>query len=240
MADDQRSKTGGSELEVLLGAAFGNPKEPHLGEESLIDELSSLTANDRDHIANCPLCRSRRILALDLLHLDGIGTPEEAASRRQRLVPMIESAVDAERSPSRLQVTMGRHSSLRVRGHDVEMRYQKSAATALRYTGKRRGHHPVSFRRTFGELEVVLELSRANRGGASHFNLAVQLAEVRTEKTSVSLSVGGRVMAVQPLRTGQATFKDLAPGNYLLHIDEQNVRVGQFEIQVRNSDGGEI
>lgn len=237
MADDRHKKNGNDELDALIETAFGHPKEPHLSEEDLIAEHSALTPQERLHVANCGLCRSRQSLARDLQHLDAIGAPGEATQRKRHLLPIIESAVAAERSPSRLQVAMGRHSSLRVRGHDIEMRYRKQAATSVRYSGEGRRHHPISFRRRFGDLEVLLQLSRADAHPASHFNLTVQLPEVRNEKTAVSLCEKGRTIAMQPLRTGHSTFKDLPTGRYLLHIDEQNVRVGQFLLEVCSSLG---
>ena len=237
MPDDRHDKNGKDELDRLIETAFGSSSAPHVSEESLLTEGSALTPREQQHVAHCGLCQSRRSLARDLMQLDAIGGPGDAGERTRQLVPTIESAVAAERSPSRLQVTMGRHSSLRVRGHDVEMRYRRQAATALRYSGEERKHHPISFRRRFGDLEVLLELTRDHDHPVSRFNLAVQLPEVRVDKTSVALCEKGRTIAVQPLRTGHSTFRSLPAGRYLLQIDEQNVRVSQFFLEVCNSEG---
>jgi plasmid stability protein len=201
----------------------------HLDEEEIIAAVQGARPA---HLADCDLCASRVQLAGELAGIGAIDSAERSLERSERLRQMLEAAVAAESAPARLRLAFEPDGGVSVRGHDIEIRYRNRAAATLRRSQPAPTNQPVTFRRRFGNVEVQLHLHRPAPDMDDRFNLIVMVSGYQTSKPSAFLTQNGRELAVQPLRAGRTTFKDLSPGGYVLNIQDRHIAIGRIHLDV--------
>lgn len=214
----------------------------HLDEDEIIQlssrpESGARSSGASEHLDSCGLCRAKVHVAQRLLRSDGISPISVSSARADRLLPLIQSAVSAESEPARLEVVLGKNASLRVRGHDIEMRYSRENRQAVRRGADVQTVQPISFRRSFGPVDVRLELSREPGSSPPAFTLTVFVTPSADERLSAELLLGDRTIASYPLRGGQTRFSDLQLGAYGLQINDRQVCVGKVQLGVSSDEG---
>lgn len=232
------------DLDHLLFAAFGHsapePDTGHLTEEQIAALVgpSSTAGLDHAHLSDCRLCQMRLALAAELLPIDAIDHAARSIGRIHRLSPLIASALSADQSPARLRVTLGEDSSVRLCGHGVEMRIRDQPRAALRRSGDDSGWpgvHPISFRRRFGALDVLLQLVPTEAEAPGDFDLHLELAGRTWGRCSAHLYQSARLLLARPLRGGRCAFSDVGAGAYELTVEERRITVGRFLLDVERS-----
>ncbi len=246
MSDDSKQLTDAELRKLFEQACRGldtvESDSVHLDEDEIVrlgsqPEDSAAWSSASSHLNTCRLCRAKVRVAQRLLRSDGISPIAASSDRASRLLPIIQSAVSAESAPARLEVVLGTNSSLRVRGHDIEMRYTREARRAVRRTGDAQTGQPVSFRRSFGPVDVRLELSREAGSSPPAFTLTVFVNPSDNERLSAELVLGDRTIASYPLKGGQTRFSDLQLGAYGLQINDRQVCVGKIQLGVSADEG---
>jgi hypothetical protein len=175
---------------------------PHIDEDTLIAHFqralsSPLRADMLRHLARCALCCDRLEACADALRVADLRAPVVANAPRASASPVLLDIGDAL---MHIHLQVGASGALRVVTTDAEMRLEP--ALLMRRASRRPG---LAFQKRLRDVTLQLALLSVS---PSLLHATLTLDPARAGH-NVNLLAGGQVLASEPLRLGQASFRAL-------------------------------